>query len=158
MSFLLAKDACNGAEGRAFIEFNGENTELFGLKKIDTNAEFQESDFKVVGTRLVQTKTNGVKMSGTATLYYGTPIFLNMLQEYLKNGTMPDITIQVINDDPATSLGNQTVVLYGVKLSKVPIALLDCDSDALEEEISFTFTSIEVLNAFNAQPDQLGGN
>lgn len=158
MGYLLAQDAVNGSEGRAFVEYNGENAEMFGLKKINTDAEFQESDFKVVGTRLVQTKTNGVKMTGSATIYYGTPMFLNMLQEYLKNGKVPVFKIQITNDDPATTLGSQTVVLYGVKLSKMPIAILDSDSDALEEEVTFSFTNIEVLQGFNKQPTQLGGN
>lgn len=106
----------------------------------------------------MQTKTSGVKMSGTATIYYGTPVFLDMLVQYLKAGKVPVFVIQITNDDPATTVGQQTVVLYGVKLSKVPIAILDADSDELEEEISFTFTNIEVLNAFNEQPAQLGGN
>lgn len=157
-NFLLAQDAINGKEGCAVVQNEGKNSVLFGLKKINTDAEFQESDFKVVGTRLVQTKTSGVKMSGTATIYYGTPVFLDMLVQYLKTGKVPVFVIQITNDDPATTVGQQTVVLYGVKLSKVPIAILDADSDELEEEISFTFTNIEVLNAFNEQPAQLGGN
>lgn len=158
MSYLLAQDAINGKEGNAVVQHNGKNSVLFGLKKLNTDAEFQESDFKVVGTRLVQTKTSGVKMTGTATIYYGSPIFLKMLVEYLKTGKVPVFTIQVTNDDPATTVGQQTVVLYGVKLSKVPVAILDADSDELEEEISFSFTSVEVLNWFNDQPTQLGGN
>ena len=36
---------------------NGENQELFQLKKFQSDAEFQEADFKVVGTTLVQSKT-----------------------------------------------------------------------------------------------------
>ncbi len=158
MSFLLAQDAINGKEGCAVVQYDGKNNVLFGLKKMQTDAEFQESDFKVVGTRLVQTKTSGVKMSGSATIYYGSPLFLEMLVNYLKTGRVPVFAIQITNDDPATTVGQQTVVLYGVKLSKVPIAILDADSDELEEEVSFTFTNIEVLNWFNDQPEQLGGN
>ena len=155
MSFLLERDALNGKSGKAFITKNGKNYELFGLKKFQSDAEFQESDFKVVGTTLVQKKTTGVSLTGSATVYYGTPIFLEMLQEYLKTGKLPYFTFQITNDDPSASVGVQTVVLYNVKLSKVPVAMLDADAEWLEEEISFSYTNVEVLNAFH-DPATLG--
>lgn len=56
MSFLLERDALNGKSGSGFMTINGENHEMFSMKKFESNAEFQESDFKVVGTTLVQKK------------------------------------------------------------------------------------------------------
>lgn len=155
MSFLLERDALNGKSGKAFITRDGKNYEVFGLKKFNSDAEFQEADFKVVGTTLVQKKTTGVSLTGSATIYYGTPVFLEMLQEYLKTGRLPYFTFQIENDDPSTSVGSQVVALYNVKLSKVPVAILDADAEFLEEEISFSYTSLEVLKAFNS-PAVLG--
>ena len=155
MSFLLERDALNGKSGKAFITRDGKNHEVFGIKKFNSDAEFQEADFKVVGTTLVQKKTTGVSLTGSATIYYGTPVFLEMLQEYLKTGRLPYFTFQIENDDPSTSVGSQVVALYNVKLSKVPVAILDADAEFLEEEISFSYTSLEVLKAFNT-PAVLG--
>ena len=45
MSFLLERDAVNGKEGRGFMTIDGENHEMFGLKKFQSDAEFQEADF-----------------------------------------------------------------------------------------------------------------
>ena len=89
------------------------------------------------------------------TLYYGTPHFLRLLQEYLKTGKLPYFTLQITNDDPASSVGTQTVVFYNVKLNKLPIAKLDADSNVLDMEVGFSFTNIEVLNWFH-DPEQLG--
>lgn len=154
--FLLERDALNGKSGSGFMTIDGENHEMFGLKKFQSNAEFQESDFKVVGTTLVQKKTTGVSLSGSMTIYYGSPYFLRLLQEYLRTGKLPYFTIQITNDDPTTSVGTQTVVFYNVKLQKLPVAMLDTDSDFLEMEVGFSYTGIEVLNWFN-DPTQLGG-
>lgn len=154
--FLLERDALNGKEGKAFMTLNGRNIEMFSLKKFQSDAEFQESDFKVVGTRLVQKKTTGVSLTGSMTIYYGTPHFLRILQEYLKTGKLPYFTLQVTNDDPSTSVGTQTVAFYNVKLQKLPIAILDAEADFLEMEVSFSYTEIEVLNYFNDAPAQLG--
>lgn len=154
--FLLERDALNGKSGSGFMTIDGENHEMFGLKKFQSNAEFQESDFKVVGTTLVQKKTTGVSLSGSMTIYYGSPYFLRLLEEYLRTGKLPYFTIQITNDDPTTSVGTQTVVFYNVKLQKLPVAMLDADSDFLEMEVGFSYTGIEVLNWFN-DPTQLGG-
>ena len=154
--FLLERDALNGKSGNGFMTIDWENHEMFGLKKFQSDAEFQESDFKVVGTTLVQKKTTGVSLSGSMTIYYGSPYFLRLLQEYLRTGKLPYFTIQITNDDPTTSVGTQTVVFYNVKLQKLPVAMLDADADFLEMEVGFSFTGIEVLNWFN-DPTQLGG-
>ena len=156
MSFLLERDALNGKQGSAFMTINGQNIEMFNIKKFQSDAEFQETDFKVVGTTLVQKKTTGVTLTGTMTIYYGTQHFLRLLQEYLKTGRLPYFTLQITNDDPATSVGTQTVVLYNVKLQKLPVAMLDADADFLEMEVGFSYTNIEVLNYFNDAPAQLG--
>lgn len=153
--FLLERDALNGKSGRGFMTLNSENHEMFGLKKFKSDAEFQESDFKVVGTTLVQTKTTGVKLTGSMTIYYGSPYFLGLLAEYLKTGKLPYFTIQIENDDPSTTVGTQTVVLYNVKLNKLPVAMLDAEADFLEMEVSFSYTGLEVLNYFT-DPAQLG--
>ena len=155
MSFLLERDALNGKSGSGFLKINGENHQMFGMKKFQSDAEFQEEDFKVVGTTLVQTKSTGVKLTGTMTLYYGSPYFLKLLDEYLKTGKLPYFTMQIENDDPSTTVGTQTVVYYNVKLSKLPVQKLDVESSALDMEVGFSYTNIEVLNWFH-DPEQLG--
>lgn len=155
MAFLLERDVLNGKSGSAVMTVDGENHELFQMKKFQSDAEFQESDFKVVGTTLVQKKTTGVTLTGTMTIYYGSPYFIKLLQDYLKTGKLPYFTLQITNDDPGTTVGKQIVALYNCKLSKVPVAMLDADSDWLEEEVSFSYTGLEVLNYFN-DPATLG--
>lgn len=156
MAFLLERDALNGKQGSAFMTIDGQNIEMFGMKKFQSDAEFQETDFKVVGTTLVQKKTTGVTLTGSMTIYYGTPHFLRLLQDYIKTGKLPYFTLQITNNDPATSVGTQTVVLYNVTLQKLPVAMLDADADFLEMEVGFSYTSLEVLNYFNDKPAQLG--
>lgn len=46
MSFLLERDALNGKSGSGFLKINGENHQMFGMKKFQSDAEFQEEDFQ----------------------------------------------------------------------------------------------------------------
>lgn len=153
--FLLERDALNGKSGRGFATIEGRNIEMFGIKKFQADAEFQESDFKVVGTNLVQKKTSGVSLTGSATIYYGTPEFLDMLKTYLKTGKLPYFTFQITNEDEGSTVGRQTVALYNVKLQKLPITMLDADAEYLTMDVSFSFTNVEILSSFTA-PAQLG--
>lgn len=155
MSFLLERDAINGKQGKAFLSLDGENHELFSIKKFQADVEYQKADFKVVGTTTVQQKTTGAKKTGSMTIYYGTPLFIQMAQEYEKTGKVVYFDMQIENEDPGTSVGKQTVAYYGCSLDKIPLSILDSDTDFLEEEVGFSYTSFEVLNNFN-DPATLG--
>lgn len=155
-SFLLERDTIHGSAGKAFITIDGQVRELFGLKKIQTQAEITGTDMKVVGTKNIQNKPGGVKRTGTGTTYYGTPLFLDMLEQYIKTGSMPQFTLQAANEDEAASVGVQTVAYYGCKLSgTIPLSVLDTDADMLTMDFSFTFEKFEILSRFH-NPDKLG--
>ena len=157
MSFLLERDTMHGAAGKAFVTMDGRVNELFGAKKVQTEAEIQSTDMKVIGTKKIQDKPGGVKQTGTGTCYYGTPLFVDILAEYIHTGRMPYFTMQVTNDDKASSVGVQTIAYYNCKLTgKIPVSILDADVDMLTFDFSFSYEDIEVLSRFNDQPDQLG--
>ena len=145
--YLLAQDSYRGAAGKAFTVINGSNELLFGLKKFNSSAEIQTGEFKVVGALTEQEKVKGLKYSGSATIYYGTPTFLTLLSEFKRTGKFPTINFQITNDDPSSSLGTQTVVLYNVILKKIPIAVLDDSAESLQIDIEFTFSDFEVLKS-----------
>lgn len=156
MGFLLERDTVNGKEGKAFVTIDGRNHELFGLKKIQADAEIQSEDMTVVGTRRIQQKTTGVKQTGTATIYYGTPLFTDMVLTYIKTGVMPQFDIQITNNDPTTTVGTQIMGYYGCKLtSTIPLSILDADTTMLTIGISFTYTDVAKLQGFS-DPAQLG--
>lgn len=157
MAFLLERDSLNGKEGSAYMTVDGRNVELFGLKSFQTDANFQEADFKVVGTRLVQKKTTGVELTGSMTIYYGTPEFVQLISDYIKTGKLPYFTLQITNNDPTSSVGTQIIAFYNVKLQRAPISILDADVEFLTEDVSFSYTSFEILSSFT-EPAQLGTN
>lgn len=156
MSFLLAQDTVHGAAGKAFITVDGQVRELFGAKKINAKANISATDMKVIGTKRVQSKSGGVKMTGTGTMYYVTSEFTKMAEKYAHTGMMPRFSMQLTNDDKASSIGVQTVALYGCELTgDIPIAILDDSADMLTFDFSFSFEDFEILSEFNT-PEELG--
>lgn len=155
--YLLAKDTVNGAAGKVIVTLDGKNIEVAGMKNITTNAEIQSSDMKVIGTRTIQDKPNGAKLTGTGNIYYGTDLFTSMVLQYINTGTMPEFSIQITNDDPASSVGTQSMAYYGCHLTgTIPLSILDSEEAMLNYDFNFAYTRVAQLSAFNA-PTSYGG-
>lgn len=156
-SFLLAQDALSGKEGVAYMTVGGRVVELFGMRKVNVEADIQTAKVKVVGARVEQNKTIGVAYGGAMSIYYGTPEFLNIAQRYAATGVMPYFNMVVKNTDPASTVGTQTVVIYNCQLTgKIPLAMLDGDAETLSmDSITFNATDVKVFDAFTA-PTTLG--
>lgn len=156
--FLLAKDTVNGAEGVCVITRNGQNKVIAGMRNITTNAEIQSQDMRVVGTRKIQNKNNGAKMTGTGNIYYGSNVFTDMVLQYIQTGVMPEFDIQITNSDPTTSVGSQIMAYYGCTLTgTIPLSILNSEEAMLNYDFNFAYTNVARLSAFT-DPATLGSN
>ena len=156
MSYLLAKDTVNGAEGSVVVTRNGVNTVAAGMRNIKTNAEIQSSDMRVIGTRIIQNKSNGAKLTGTGNIYYGSNLWTDMVLEYINTGVMPEFDIQITNADPTTSVGSQVMAYYGCTLTgTIPLSILDDEEAMLNYDFNFAYTRVARLSAFT-DPATLG--
>lgn len=154
--FLLAKDTVNGAEGRIVVTIDGKNRVVAGMRNITTNAEIQSSDMRVIGTRRIQNKSNGVKQTGTGNIYYGDDYFRDMVLQYIKTGVMPEFGIQLTNSDPANTIGSQVMAYYGCTLTgTIPMSILNDEEAMLNYDFNFVWTDVAKLQSFSA-PAQLG--
>jgi len=148
MGFLQAKDTINGQEGRAYAIINGRYEEMFYVKSIEAKIEKEKSEIKTLGRRGTQNKATGWNGSGSMTIYYVTSTFRQMMLDYINKGIDTYFDIQITNDDPSSSIGKQTIILTGVNLDGIVIAQLDTDSDAMEEDIDFTFEGVQMQDSF----------
>lgn len=79
-----------------------------------------------------------------------------MVLEYMHTGKMPYFDIQIINNDPTNTIGQQVMAYYGCKIiSKIPLSILDADVQMLTMDISFSYTDVQKLQGFT-EPAQLG--
>lgn len=148
MAFLKAGDVINGREGTAFMTIDGRNIALFFLKNIEASVELTKTEVPVLGKRITQQKVTGAAGSGSMTIHKVTSEFANIGVNYLKTGTVPEITIKVSNEDPQSSIGRQSTLLKGVLLDSIVIAKLDVEAETLDEDVDFTFNDAEILESF----------
>ncbi|WP_139992642.1 MULTISPECIES: phage tail tube protein [Paenibacillus] len=150
MAFLNAGDTISGREGRAFTVINNSQEEMFYVKTLEASIEKQKAEIKTLGHRGLQHKATGWSGTGTMTIYYVTTKFRQMMLDYVKTGVDAYFDIVIMNEDSSSATGKQTVVLNKVNLNKVIIGKLDTESEALEEEIEFTFEGVDIQDHFTA--------
>lgn len=156
MAYLLAKDTVNGAEGKVFVTINNQNIEVACMRNITTNAEIQSNDMRVIGTRTIQNKNNGAKLTGTGNIYYGTNLWTDMVLQYIQTGVMPEFDLQITNNDPTTSIGSQVMAYYGCTLTgTIPLSILNDEEAMLNHDFNFAYTRVARLQAFT-DPAALG--
>lgn len=148
MAYLKARDTISGQEGRAYLQMNGQQEEMFYIKTLEASIEKSKAEVKTLGKRGTQHKSTGWSGTGSMTIYYVTTKFRQLMMEYVKNGVDTYFDIVVSNEDPSSTIGRQTVVLRGVNLDSVIMAKLDTESEAMEEETNFTFEDIDILEKF----------
>ena len=156
MAYLLAKDTVNGAEGRVVVTRNGRNYVIAGMRNIRPVGNIQSEQMRVVGTRKIQDKSNGVELIGTGNIYYGFDMFRDMVLNYINTGVLEEFDIQITNNDPATSIGSQTIAYYGCHLTgEIPLSILNSEETMMNYDFNFAYTSVQKLQSFN-EPTNYG--
>lgn len=148
MAFLRAGDTISGQEGRAYATINGQVEEMFYIKSLEATIEKQKTEVRTLGKRGTQHKATGWTGSGTMTIYYVTTLFRQLMLDYIKNGRDVYFDVTIVNEDPTSSIGRQTVVLRGVNLDSVVAAKLDTEAEVLDEDVDFTFDDVDILDSF----------
>nr|DAK95760.1 MAG TPA: tail tube protein [Caudoviricetes sp.] len=150
MKTLNASDIPAGSEAVAYIEQNGKIEEFFYAKKIEAKGEISKTEIKVMGKRGTQNKPSGWKGTGSLTVYYVTSTFRQMLAQYAKTGVLPSFKLVITNEDKGTTIGKQTTVLYDCTVNSVNVAKFDVESNALEEDMEFTYSDFDLLDSFGS--------
>lgn len=151
--YLKAQDTISGQEAKLTMAIkNRDGTSTIELmaygKSIEATCKVNKTSVKTLGKRGEQFKPNSWSGSGSLTIYYITSRFRQMCLQYIKTGIPVYFDITVINDDPASSVGKQTVVIRNCTLDECILAKADVDSDVLDETLSFTFDDADMLDEF----------
>ena len=99
---------------------------------------------------MTQHKVVGAEGTGSMTMYFMNSEMLKMAIGYIKSGRLPDLKLQIKNEDNQSTIGKQEVILLGVLLKSIPVTTLDDSSDdPITIDTDFTFDDIEGLSYFD---------
>ncbi|MGE7021995.1 phage tail tube protein [Solibacillus cecembensis] len=146
---MHAKDAIQGAQGRAFVTI-GDNRYLFAnLINLEARFDKTKTQVPIMGRVSKGNKATGGEGTGSATFHYNTSIFRELLYRYQETGEDIYFDIQVTNEDKSASVGRQTTILKDCNMDGGIVALLDADAEYLEDSVDFTFERFELPEVYS---------
>ena len=134
---MNTSDAPVAKFAEVFVTINNRRYAMLMCKEFEGKANISNQDVPRMGSVIMGKKPTTVELSFTMTIYKCTEIFDSVLDEFIKTGVMPMLTIQTSNEDPATSVGRSTKVYNDCVLDgDVLLSLAGSEDDFIEQEIN----------------------
>ena len=148
-NFMNIKDAISAAEAECFITIGGVRYNFMQAINVEAKIEKTKVEVPILGRRNKANKTVGWKGTGSASFHYNTSIFRELLYRFKETGVDEYFDIQIINEDPTSSVGRQEIILKDCNIDGGILAKFDADSsDNLTEDFDFTFEDFEIPKKF----------
>lgn len=147
-AYMKASDAISGKEGSLYAKIDGKVIPVAECKSINAKITKNKTEFKALGYRGTQHKATGWSGSGTLTIHYASSRWAKMMIDYAKKGIDTYFKLQIINEDPTSSIGKQTVTLIDVNFDEAEIAKIDTDAEFLDATMNFTFSDVAMPDEF----------
>ena len=148
MRTMNAKDAVAASLAECYVTIDGRRYNF--MQAIDLEAKFEKTKAQVpiLGKPGQGNKSTGWKGSGSAAFHYNSSVFRKLFYDFKDTGEDVYFDIQVTNEDPASSVGRQTVILKDCNLNGGVLAKFSASDDYLQESIDFTFEDFEMPETF----------
>ena len=148
-NYTKLTDTLSATEGSGYVTRGGQNRKMLEISKVDAHVTLKVQERQMLGHRMTQHKVTGATGEGSGTFYFMNSDELKAFLEYKKSGKYEGFTLQLMNEDPQSTIGRQTVTLYHVILATVPVAYMDDSSeDPITFDSDFTFDDLDCLEQF----------
>ncbi len=147
-TIMNAKDTLSAKLAECYVTINGSRYNFMQAINMEAVMEKSKVQVPILGKTARGNKSTGWSGKGKAKFHYNTGVFRRLLKEYKNSGEDIYFEIQVINEDPTTSVGRQSIVLTDCNLDGGVIAKFDADGSYLDEEMEFTFEDFRIVEEF----------
>jgi len=149
---MLSHDSSpvEGRRGIITAVIDGRVEELAEIKNITANISKNKTAWRAMGDSADRHKSAGWTGTGSFTYHWVTSRWSKMLIDFARTGRDVYFTMVIVNDDPGSSAGRNSVQLEQCNIDGGDIAMLDVDTDMLEGSCDYTFSGVNDLEAFNA--------
>ena len=136
---MQGKDTVSAQLAECYVTIEGNRYNFMQAINLEAKMEKTKTEVPILGKTGRGNKAAGWKGTGSATFHYNTSIFRKVMQEYKNSGRDIYFDMVIVNDDPTSDAGSQTITLTDCNLDSVIIAKFDADGEYLDEEFDFTF-------------------
>lgn len=145
---MQAYEPIAGNLAEAYILRDGKRSLLMRLKEFEGKTEVKNIEVPRMGTTMNANRMGQMTGKWDATLYYGSPIFKEILLEYKRTGKILYFDIMTINNDPNSNAGSQTTVYKNCKIDGAILSKMNISADMLDEKVSGTYDDFDIPEMF----------
>ena len=145
---IKSKDTISASLAECYVTIGDRRYNLMQAIKLEAKFEKIKKEVPILGKTGKGNKTVGWKGTGSATFHFNTSIFRKMMQTYKDTGEDTYFEIQIVNEDPSSSVGKQEIILRDCNVDGGILAKFDADADYLEEDMDFTFEDFSMPTEF----------
>lgn len=148
-TIMKAKDTLSAKLAECYITIDGNRYNFMQAINVEAKFEKTKTQVPILGQTGYGNKATGWKGSGSAKFHYNTSIFRELLVKYKNSGEDIYFDMQIINEDPTSNAGSQSVVLIDCNIDGGILAKFDADGEYLDENFDFTFEDFKIPESFN---------
>lgn len=150
MSYTMkAKDSLNAKLAECYVTIDGDRYNFMQAINLKAWVEKNKVVVPILGQTGMGNKSNGWSGKGSAKFHYNTSIFRDLIKKYKNSGVDIYFDMQIINNDPASDAGTQSVMLIDCNIDGSILAKFDAEGTYLDEELDFTFEDFKITEEFN---------
>ena len=146
---MRGRDAVFAALAQCYVTIDGRRYNFMQMIDFEANVDKDKVEIPILGQTGKGNKAAGWKGTFKGTAHYNQSIFRELLLRYKKTGEDIYFDIQVVNEDPTSAAGKQSIILTGCNLDGGVLAKFDADGEYLDEDIEGTFEDWSMPKKFN---------
>ena len=122
---MLAKDVLSAKLAECYITIGKNRYNFMQAKNLEAKFTKTKSEVYILGKTGAGNRSTGWKGTGSASFYFNTSIFREIMLKYKETGEDVYFDIQITNEDPTSDAGRQTVTLIGCNIDGGTLAKFD---------------------------------
>ena len=149
---MRGRDAVFAALAQCYVTIENRRYNFMQMIDFEASVEKTKVEIPILGQTGKGNKAAGWKGKFKGTAHYNSSIFRQLLQRYKNSGEDIYFEIQIVNEDPTSSVGRQSVILTGCNLDGGILAKFDADGEYLDEDLEGTFEDWNMPEVFAELP------
>ena len=145
---MRARDVNAARLAYCYATINNNRYLMMMAKNLKATVKKNKKSVPILGQTAVGHKTSGWEGNGSMTIYSVTSMFTKMMEDYKDTGEDVYFEMQIVNNDPTSASGRQTLLLRDCNIDSAVIAAFDADGDWLEQDVDFTFDDFKMPEGF----------
>lgn len=147
---MNARDSLSAKLAECYVTINNNRYNFMQAINLEASIEKNKVQVPILGKTGKGNKSSGWTGKGKAKFHYNTSVFRRLLIDYKNSGEDIYFDMQIINEDPTSSAGMQSVILIDCNLDGGVLAKFDAEGTFLDEEMSFTFEDFKLVEEFSS--------